>query len=199
MAEEKRSLESTTRTFNTTEGTLTYAELSDKIAPKLLALLDDIVNGKYSNHTFNEELILEFHKRITSEIMPQISGTWRTVLVGVGNWVPPEPYEIPMKMHEYVQNVQERFKHADNLELQLELLAYAEGEFLHIHPFQDFNGRTIRAILLELLIRLNLPPVDTAVERDTNSFKEYQNALAEYDNGRIASLVEFWKKRFEAD
>ena len=199
MAEEERSLESTTRTFDTTEGTLTYAELSDKIAPKLLDLLDDIVNGKYANRVFDEELILEFHERITGEIMPQISGKWRTVLVGVGNWVPPEPYEIPMKMHEYVQDVQERFKHANNLELQLELLAYTEGEFLHIHPFQDFNGRTIRAILLEMLMRLNLPPVDTAVERDTESFREYQNALAEYDNGRITGLVDFWKKRFEVE
>ena len=74
-------------------------------------------------------------------------------------------------------------------------LAYAEGEFLHIHPSQDFNGRTIRAILSELLMRFDLPLVDTAVKRETPEFKKYQNALAEYDNGRIASLIEFWQDR----
>jgi len=35
------------------------------------------------------------------------------------------------------------------------------------------------------------------VERDTEEFKKYQNALAEYDNGRMAALVDFWIKRLE--
>jgi fido (protein-threonine AMPylation protein) len=32
-------------------------------------------------------------------------------------------------------------------ELTLEFLAFAEGRFLKIHPFRDFNGRTIRLFL----------------------------------------------------
>ena len=35
----------------------------------------------------------------------------------------------------------------------LELLAFAEGRFLTVHPFRNFNGRTIRVFLLELLRR----------------------------------------------
>ena len=57
MAAEERPLESTTRTFDTVEGRLTYAELSDLIAPRLLQLLDDITDGKYMDKAFNEELI----------------------------------------------------------------------------------------------------------------------------------------------
>ena len=72
-----------------------------------------------------------------------------------------------------------------------------KGEFLSVHPFQDFNGRTARAILGNLLVRMELPWVDVSVERDTDDFKRYQNALAEYDNGRIADLVEFWRMRLE--
>ena len=196
MATEERPLESTTRTFDTIKGKLTYHELSDLVAPKLLQLLDDITDGKYLDKVFNEELIKEFHYRIIGDIMPQIAGRWRTVPVQVGNWLPPEPYEIPVKMHEYVANMQARLSNSDTLDLQIEALAYAEGEFLHVHPFQDFNGRTIRAILSELLMRFDLPLVDTAVKRGTPEFKKYQNSLAEYDNGRIANLISFWQSRF---
>ena len=102
--------------------------------------------------------------------MPQIASKWRTVPVQVGNWLPPEPYEVPVKMYEYVANMKARLDNAETLDLQIEALAYAEGEFLHIHPFEDFNGRTIRAILSELLVRFDLPLVDTAVKRDTIVF-----------------------------
>ena len=176
MATEKRPLESTTRTFNTTKGKINYAELSDSIAPKLLKLLDDITDGKYLNQPFDEKLIKDFHCQIIGEIMPQIAGKWRTVPVQVGNWLPPEPYEIPVKMYEYVANMKARLDNAETLDLQIETLAYAEGEFLHM--------------------RFDLPMVDTAVKRDTTRFKKYQNALAEYDNGRIISLIEFWQERF---
>ena len=195
MDKEEQPVESTTRTFDTTKGRITYTELSDLIAPKLLSLLDDVNDGKYREHPFDEELILNFHKRMIGDIMPEIAGVWRKVLVGVGNWIPPEPHEVPVKMREYVQNVQTRLQNSDTVELQIETLAYAEGEFLHIHPFQDFNGRTIRIILAELLGRFNLPPVDVYVKRNTSEFKEYQNALAEYDNGRLIELIEFWKNR----
>ena len=195
MDSKERPLESTTRTFATTKGKLTYAELSDLVAPKLLQLMDNIADGKYANRAFDEELIKEFHFCIIDDLMPEIAGKWRTIPVIVGNWLPPEPYEIPLKMHEYIANIQTRLDNSDDLELQIETLAYAEGEFLHIHPFQDFNGSTIRALLAELIMRFDLPPVDIAVKRNTTNFQKYQTALAEYDNGRISELANFWKDR----
>ena len=98
MDKEEQPVESTTRTFDTTKGRITYTELSDLIAPKLLSLLDDVNDGKYREHPFDEELILNFHKRMIGDIMPEIAGVWRKVLVGVGNWIPPEPHEVPVKM-----------------------------------------------------------------------------------------------------
>lgn len=195
MATEERSLDSTTRTFDTAKGKLTYTELSDSIAPKLLQLLDDITDDKFKKLPFDEELIKSFHLQIVGAIMPEIAGKWRTAPVQVGNWLPPEPYEIPMKMREYAANMQARLNYSNTLELQIETLAYAEGEFLHIHPFQDFNGRTIRALLAELMMRFDLPLVDTTVKRNSPDFRKYQNVLAEYDNGRIAGLINFWQDR----
>lgn len=196
MAEEERPLESTTRTFDTAKGTVSYVELSDLIAPHLLSLLDDISDGKYASRPIDTSLIQEFHFRLIGEVMPDIAGKWRTIPVQVGNHLPPEPYEIPVLMTEYSKNLQTRLENADTLELQLEALTYAEGEFLHIHPFADFNGRTIRALLRELMLRLDLPPIDTSVERNTPRFKKYQDCLANYDNGRISPLIEFWNTRF---
>jgi Fic family protein len=198
MAIQDAGRQSLTRTFDTAQGVMTYAQLADAIAPHLLALLEDIADGKYSRHQYDEDLIKQFHRRIIGEVLPDIAGKWRTKLVQVGNHIPPEVPEIPVRMHEYVENMQARLSHANTLDLQIELLAYAEGEFLHIHPFTDFNGRTVRALLAELLVRLDLPAAETTVERDTPRFKDYQNALAEYDNGQIQPLVDFWVGRFES-
>jgi fido (protein-threonine AMPylation protein) len=176
---------------------MTYAELADAIAPNLLSLLEDIADGKFHAKVYDEELIKLFHQRIVGDILPDIAGKWRDEMVQVGNHIPPMPHELSVKMREYAANIQERLRHANSLDLQLELLTYAEGEFLNIHPFKDFNGRTIRALLEELLFRLDLPKVAVSVLRDTQEFKDYQHALAEYDNGRMQALVNFWGKRFE--
>jgi CRISPR-associated endonuclease/helicase Cas3 len=170
--------------------------LADAIAPHLLKLLQSIIDGKYAKRGYDEELFKEFHKRIAGDILPDIAGNFRKELVQVGNHVPPKPHEIPMRIREYAENVEARLSGTLSLDLQLELLAYAEGEFLSIHPFLDFNGRTVRALLTELLVRLNLPMVDVSVKFDTQNFKDYQGALAEYDNGNLQGLLNFWIKRF---
>jgi len=187
--------ESLTRRFATTQGELTYAELADAIAPRLAALLDRIADGEYLRQPFTGELVRDVHRAIIGAVLPEIAGVWRRESVQIGHHVPAEWYLVPRLMRDYADNVQARLEGADTLELQLELLTYAEGEFLHIHPFADFNGRAIRAILSELLVRLDFPPVEVAVERGTPRFNEYTTALAHYDNGRIEPLIEFWVQR----
>jgi len=44
----------------------------------------------------------------------------------------------------------------------LELLAFAEGRLLSIHPFPDFNGRVSRLFLAELLRQLELTAIGLA-------------------------------------
>lgn len=194
MVKEKRPL-GTTRTFDTTFGVMTYAELADKIAPNLMKLLDDIDDGKYRQRPFDCDLICDFHHAIIGNIIPDIAGKWRKHDVAVGVWIAPESFKVPLLMNEFAKNVAARISNAENLDLAIETLAYLEGEFLHIHPFQDFNGRTIRALLRETLYRLDLPIVDTAIEPKTLKDKKYRQALAEYDTGRIQALEDFWYER----
>ena len=100
-----------------------------------------------------------------------------------------------MLMREFADNIQARLDSATSFELQIELLAYAEGQLLTIHPFADFNGRTNRALLSELMFRLDFPPVELSVERGSLEASDYGYALASYDNGRVSPLVGFWNNR----
>lgn len=191
--------ESLTRRFATSQGELTYAQLADAIAPHLAALLDRIADGVYAHQPFTDEFVKRFHFDIVGDLLPDLAGQWRREPVQIGHHVPPEWFEVPMRMRDYAENVQARLVGADTPELQIELLAYAEGEFLHVHPFVDFNGRAVRAVLSELMVRLDFPPVEVAVDRGTPRFGEYTTALAHYDNGRLEPLIEFWEGRLEPD
>ena len=78
----------------------------------------------------------------------------------------------------------------------LEALAFAEGRFLFIHPFYDFNGRVARMLLFSLLYRLELPPV-RLVPVDGGKV-DYLSALSESDKSNWQPLVEIWRGRFGA-
>ena len=80
-------------------------------------------------------------------------------------------------------------------DLTLELLAFAEGRFLSIHPFRDFNGRTIRLFLLELLRRLDLPRVVLAPDQESER-QAYFHALEAADQSDWQPLVAIWQNRF---
>ena len=69
-----------------------------------------------------------------------------------------------MLMLDYALDLQARWNvaKADELAMALKFLAFAEGRFLSIHPFRDFNGRTIRVFLAELMRRLYFPLVNLA-------------------------------------
>lgn len=70
----------------------------------------------------------------------------------------------------------------------------AEGRFLTIHPFRDFNGRTIRLFLSELLRRLDLPEVDLAPESDEDR-QRYFSALEAADERDWQPLMAVWNAR----
>jgi CRISPR-associated endonuclease/helicase Cas3 len=84
------------------------------------------------------------------------------------------------------------------MDLTLEFLAFAEGRFLTIHPFRDFNGRTIRVFLSELLRRLDLPLVNLAPEEES-ARTAYFSALEAADRLDWQPLTEIWKARLSSE
>jgi len=169
--------------------------LADRVVP----VEADIERGLYAQCPFDEALFLKIHRCIAGDFVPDWAGRWRAVEVRVGNLQPPSPHLVGQRMHDYCLDLQARWPEAAASlgELTIEFLAFAEGRFLAIHPFQDFNGRVIRLFLSELLRRLDLPPVRLEAESQ-NERAAYFAALEAADSGSLDPLMEIWRQRLAA-
>jgi len=156
-----------------------------------------IEDGEFSQAGLDEALLLEFHRLICGDLVPQLAG-WRRTNVTVGDHTPPDFFRVPALTREYGLDLQARLPDAGKSggEILLEALAFAEGRLLFIHPFADFNGRVTRVWLREILRQLDLPPVRLASvqERDVD---QYLKALRAADRNDLRPLMDIWRGRFE--
>lgn len=157
-----------------------------------------ILAGDYAAHTLDDELLLDLHRRVCADLVPEWAGKWREMEVTVGRLAPPLPFQLPMLMRDYGLDLQARWPEAQSgpLERMLEFLAFAEGRFLTIHPFRDFNGRTVRLLLVELLRRLDLPRVTLAPESEAER-QRYFAALEAADVHDWQPLMDLWDERLQ--
>jgi len=186
-----------TRFIETTLGVLSYSQLAPLLAERVQRLEEAVQREDFDSRVIGDSLVCEFHHRICGDLTPDWAGRWRTVEVTVGPLTPPLPQQIPVLMRDFALDLQARWANAaaDDIELTLELLAFAEGRFLSIHPFLDFNGRTVRVFLAEILRRLDLPLVDLAPENEDARIR-YFAALEAADRRDWQPLVTIWKTRF---
>ncbi len=155
--------------------------------------------GVFQDWPLDETLAGQLHRRICGDLVPDWAGKWRDIEVTVGRLQPPLPFQLPMLMRDYGLDLQARWNEAQagSLERLLEFLAFAEGRFLTVHPFRDFNGRTVRLLLTELLRRLDLPRVTLAPESE-NDRQRYFNALEAADHCDWQPLMAVWNDRLAA-
>ena len=185
-----------TRYIETSRGILSYAELAPLLSDHVTAVEADLVKGGFAAAPLDEHLLLDLHRRIAGELVPEWAGRWRDIAVTVGRMEPPQPFQVPMLMRDYALDLQARWPAAASGKSDplLELLAFAEGRFLTVHPFRDFNGRTIRVFLLELLRRLDLPRVELAPQTEAGR-AEYFTALEAADCRDWQPLADIWQRR----
>ncbi len=169
------------------------------LAERVLRVEAALYQLEFASWPPDERLAAEFHRRTCGDLLPDWAGRWRTIAVRVGNLTPPPPHQVAVLMQEYGADLIARWPAAaaSVSDFTLELLAFAEGRFLSIHPFPDFNGRTIRLFLLELLRRLDLPRVTLAPESETER-ELYFRALEAADQLDWQPLVSLWQQRFVA-
>ena len=186
------------RYLETSRGILSYAELAPLLAEKVTMAEAAIASGVYGDSKLDESVIQSLHYLVCGEFVPDWAGHWRDIEVKVGNHLPPPPHKIPILMRDYVLDLDARWDAASQTvsDLTLEFLAFAEGRFLTIHPFRDFNGRTVRLLLSECLRRLDLPLVALTPEGET-ARQEYFRALEAADAKDWSPLCEVWKRRLE--
>jgi CRISPR-associated endonuclease/helicase Cas3 len=168
------------------------------LAERVLRVEAALYQLEFAHWPPDERLAAEFHRRICDDLLPDWAGRWRTIAVRVGNLAPPPPHQVALLLREYGDLIARGPAAAASVsDLTLELLAFAEGRFLSIHPFPDFNGRTIRLFLLELLRRLDLPRVTLAPESKTER-EQYFQALEAADQFDWQPLIRIWQQRFVA-
>jgi Fic family protein len=94
--------------------------------------------------------VLELHRILAGEVMDQgEAGTYRTISVRVGNYLPPPPAAVSGLMFELLEWWNEPAAQLSPV-LSSAILHY---RFEAIHPFADGNGRTGRALALWELYR----------------------------------------------
>lgn len=189
---------SATRYVETQLGILSYQQLAPHLAERVGLTEFAIGQRQFASRPIDESLLLDLHRRICGDLVPAIAGRWRTREVKVGDHQPPPAWRVPMLMRDYAADLKARVAHAPPGvdERQIETLVFAEGQLLHIHPFEDFNGRVTRLFLFELLYRLQLPIVDPATDTGEETAR-YFAALRAYDKRDSRPLMAFWRERFE--
>ena len=193
-----RPPEAATRYVDTTLGILSYAELAPHLARRVEQTQYAIRQGELDHRLVDEGLFLELHQRICGDLTPGFSGRWRSQEVIVGQHQPPLPHLVALGMREYVRDLQARIEAlpseaGDSL---LELLAFAEGRLLGIHPFTDFNGRTTRVFIDWLTRRLDLPDVDPTPD-EGGATALYLAALRAGDRHDWTPLMAIWRERLQ--
>lgn len=187
-----------TRYVDTTLGILSYAELAPHLARRVELTQYAIRQGELDARALDERLFLELHQRICGELTPDFAGRWRSQEVTVREHLPPLPHIVARAMRDYVLDLQARIKALprevnDRL---LELLAFAEGRLLSIHPFTDFNGRTARVFIDWLTRHLELPDVDPTPDEGVATDR-YLAALSAADQHNWEPLMMIWRERLQ--
>lgn len=179
-------------------GVLSVAELAPHLARRVLHVEIDIWQGKFAGRVLDEALIIELHRRICGDLVPELAGRWRRIDVQVSDYEAPSFVKVAQLMRDYALDLQARSASLDGGlgERVLEFLAFAEGRLLSIHPFEDFNGRTTRVLLSELLRRMRLPAVDPTPDEGAAT-TAYLQALQAADRADWQPLIVSWRQRFE--
>jgi CRISPR-associated endonuclease/helicase Cas3 len=194
MADQTPSPNASTRWIETAQGIIRYSELAPLLAERVLRIQERIEAEDYAGLLLDENLIRVLHRDFCGDLVPDWAGKWRTITVCVGLHEPPAPPLVPLQMREYAMDLQARLEEPIKNEQLPEVLAFAEGRLLTIHPFADFNGRLARLWLWELLRRLKLPPVNLAPQAKMAT-DIYLNALRSADGKDFRPLAQLWIQR----
>ncbi len=138
-----------------------------------------------SSHTISEHLIKSLHALVIQDINRSIAGQYRNVDVFITgtDHVPPSALEVHHKMRELVEWGRKNYKKMNVIEFG----AIFHHKFVHIHPFQDGNGRVGRLLMNIFLMQYGFPL--TIIQK--NDRQKYYRVLAAADNENYKPLIIF--------
>lgn len=136
----------------------------------------------HPNYTISERDILDIHRIVLTNIEKEFSGKYRNggVRIVGTNFIPPNALKVSDLIHELLQQTA--------LAMQEWPVAWVatlfHHHFVHIHPFFDGNGRTVRLLMNILLLSKGYPPA-IILQQDR---KKYYQALNQANNGKYDKL-----------
>lgn len=168
----------------TVKGKSLKDHLEAKNHKEALDFLYDLIDEK-ANHTISEHLIKTLHSLIIQEISKNIAGTYREkdVFITGTDHNPPSALDVPVKMQEFVKWAKDNYKKMNIIEYT----SIVHHKFVHIHPFEDGNGRTGRLLMNVFLMQYGFPLV--IIQK--NDRQKYYRVLAKADQGDYKPLVRF--------
>lgn len=145
--------------------------------------LEQTVKASYK---LNERDILHVHYLVLQNIEKEFAGRYRNggVRIVGANFVPPNALKVTQLMEELVAWVNEN-------PLQLNTVALAgvfHHRFVHIHPFFDGNGRTVRLLMNILLMKEGYPPA-IILKNDRKKYYQALNLAIKGDYSKLLLLV----------
>ena len=190
-----------TRYFTTSQGSLSYSQLAERLGVNLAGLLQRLLHIPPGELEFSPSWLCERHKELAGDLFPDWAGRYRDLNVQVGQHTPPPYYEVPTYMRMFCDDLRARLHHlppeSANVQELAAFLAWVDWRFQWIHPFKDFNGRIGRVLLAALLYKLGLPHVETA-PLSLEVRQQYLSALQTADSGNLGLLTDVWLHRLAA-
>jgi len=147
------------------------------------------------SQNLDAQAIIQMHKALLEGSAPGIVGSWRNEPVWIGgssfsphnaDFVPPAHTRVPSAVDDLLQ-------FSDRTDINpIALIALAHAQFETIHPFEDGNGRTGRALVQGMLRAANLTrnvtvPVSAGLLSNT---QRYFDALQQYRSGQIEPIIQ---------
>ena len=165
--------------------TISEKSIQDTIEVKNLGTAFDFFYELAQQDTpISENYLKQMHQLVVGNDPYLNAGNYRNVGVVItgSEHTPPEPFELPFKMQELMEWLNENFEQ----ENPIVLAAVAHHEMAKIHPFADGNGRTARLLLNLILMKKGYPIC--SIKRTERP--RYYEAMSEADNGNYHPIVE---------
>lgn len=175
---------------------IALAELVRNPTPNASLIVDNVAAMKAATSLAADasaESLLLMHAALMANSRPEIAGKFRDRPVWIGGLSPHAAKFVGPRPERIAPTLADLHEFTKRLDIpRLAQIAIAHAQFETIHPFEDGNGRTGRALVQTLLRKFEITkttsvPLSAGILADT---KGYFQALDAYRDGEVTPIIE---------